>query len=183
MNSRTILISLFALPGAAAGVLLRPSVARVFRKPDAAKGRPALVIGLVIHFYLVAVLLAGASVAPPSFGEPRLLLGPWLISGLAARLVSAIMAAAHLGAGVTCWLGGRSAYAQALWLNIGITVLAAVSGLTAGRVALESLGAGLLPAGVVRALLGVATALGLGLIVTVRAARTGLSQDAMPPGT
>ena len=176
-----ILVFLVALPGTSAVLLLLPGVARAFREADSSPARPVLITGLVLHYGFVAMLLAAAAAAPASFGEPRLLLGPWLISGVAARLGTAAVALLHGVAARVCWQRRQSAYALSLGLNGALTVLALLSALTARQQALELLGAGLLPAAMVRSLLVVATIVGVSLLATVWAGRRTLTAGAVPP--
>ena len=173
-----VLLFLVVVPGYSAGLLLRPAVARAFRESDPGSGRPAVTTALAIHFALVTVVLAGAAVAPESFGEPRLLVGPWVVGGPAARLLTATLAGVHGVAGWACWRQRRSAYRLSLGLNAAFTMLAALSAATARQPALDLLGAGLLPASAVRGLLVAVAVLGASLVIMVRAARRPLTTGA-----
>ncbi|MFQ5718950.1 MAG: hypothetical protein ACE5IK_05335 [Acidobacteriota bacterium] len=168
--------ALLVLLPAAAGLPLLGRAARAsFAGAGGRASRPLLVPGLTVHFALVAGLLAAAAVTPATFGQPRLLLGPWMVTGGVARLVTFGVAVAHGGAGWLCWSRRAGAYRLSLWLNVVLTTLVAWSALAAGEAALASLAAGLMPAAGVRLAFAVAAVLGGGLVATIRASRRQLT--------
>jgi hypothetical protein len=92
------------------------------------------------------------------------LIGPWPLAGGGARLLSGLLGLLHLAAGAG--LAWRRPWGLRLcwWLTALLTGLAAVSVLTANSPALASAGGGIVPAGLVRWLLGVVVALGAALL-------------------
>ncbi len=162
------LAGLVLLPLLALFTLARPSIAAAFAGEG--PGRPPLVLSLVIHFVLVAVILSATSLAPASLIPPWILLGPWPLAGVPARLVLLVLAVLHGICGWGWWYGRPWSARWSFRLNIFMVVSAVGSAFLADAAALTALSAGVLTPAAARGILLVAALLGVVLLLTVRRA-------------
>jgi hypothetical protein len=161
-------LALCALPLAGFAILLRPGVAALCRAGG--PGRPTLESGLILHFSAAALLLLPGALAPSGRWPPMLLLGPWLLQSTVARAGLLLLAGLHAACAWGWWRGRPWTVPLSLGLNVPLTLLAAASALAASRESLAALGAGLLPAGMLRGLMALAALLGVSLILAIRRA-------------
>lgn len=172
MVTAVVMMAAFAaLAGAslaAVAILALPAGAAAFRGTVAPR-RPA-VVSLIFHFSLVAVLLLPGVLAPASLWPAWILVGPWPLAGLAARLVTLLLAGSHAACAWGWWHARRWTVPLSLWLNVVLVLLAWSSALWADDGSMEMLGAGLLPAQALRAVLVVAGVLGCSLLLAIRLA-------------
>jgi hypothetical protein len=176
------LVVLLLLPGAGAAALLRPAVAPSFRRgPAGAVARHSpLAVSLTVHFFLVGALLVVAVLLPDVGASHRILVGPWLLAGSPARLVSAALAAGHLAAGIGFARLRRWGYELGLWMNMALTALAMLSATLSTDPALASLTGGLLPAAATRWTIVALCVLSAGLVFSVRLTRARFTSAPRP---
>jgi hypothetical protein len=103
--------------------------------------------------------------------------GPWPLGGLAARLLTLLLAGSHAVCAYGWWHARRWTVPLSLWLNVVLVIGAWSSALWADDSAMETLGAGLLPAAALRAILVVAGALGCSLLLAIRLSSRHLRPD------
>jgi len=166
--------------GTLAGLVLLPLLALLTlaqRSVAAALGggrprRPPLVLSLVVHCGLVAVILGSAALAPADLVPPWILLGPWQLAGVPARLALLVLAVLHGFCGWGWWYQRSWPAWLSFWLNIFLVAAAVGSASLADAAALSTLGAGILTPPLARgALLVMATLGGVLLLAVGRAAR------------
>jgi len=162
------LAGLILIPLLPVVLLARPAAAAAFA--GGGPGRPALVLSLVLHFALVALLLLPAALAPATLAPPWVLLGPWPLAGVPARLVLLVAAALHALCGWGWWQGRPWVPTVSFWLNLFLVTAAAGSAALADAPALAALGGGILTPPLARAALVAVAILGGSLLPVVRRA-------------
>ena len=147
-------------------ILARPAAAATFE--GGAPLRPLAVSSLAFHFALVTVLLLPGVLAPSSLWPVEILLGPWLVAGLPARLVTLMLAAGHAAAAWGWWSARRWTVPLSFWLNVALVISMWSSAAWADAGSMTLLGAGTLPPGALRVILVVAGGLGCSLLLAIR---------------
>ena len=146
-------------------LLARPAGAAAFQ--GGAPPRPLAVSSLAFHFALVTILLLPGVLAPSSLWPVEILVGPWLVAGLPARLVTLMLAAGHGACAWGWWSARRWAAPLSLWLNVALVISMWSSAAWADDGAMAVLGAGILPPGALRVILMVAGGLGCLLLLAI----------------
>lgn len=150
---------------AAVVILARPAGAAAFQR--GAPPRPLAVTSLAFHFALVTILLLPGVLVPASLWPAEILVGPWLVAGLPARLVTLLLAGGHAVCAWGWWSGRRWVAPLSLWFNVVLVISMWSSAAWADAGSLAVLGAGILPPGALRVILMVAGGLGCSLLLAI----------------
>jgi hypothetical protein len=118
---------------------------------------------------MVFVLLPGVLV-PARFWPAEILLGPWLLIGIPARLVSLLLAAVHAACAWGWWSARPWVVSLSLWLNGGLVISVWSAALWTDPEILTTLGVNILSPGALRVLLVLAGALGCTLLLAIHLA-------------
>ena len=137
-----------------------------------------LSLALVLHFTLVACLLMPAVLAPETLWPAWILLGPWPLTGLAARLATLLVALVHAICAWGWWFRRGWTLPLSLVLNGALAVAAGFSALSAGDSALLIPGMESVPAAVARVAMAFLSLLSLSLLPVLLRARAHLQHDA-----